>query len=79
MGASRNSRREYQNRYVLEESEELIWLWSAPDCRHPLCCPLAFHLTTASHSEQGELRAMLDEVSEQTPGLAGRCADFSAD
>jgi hypothetical protein len=41
--------------------------------------PVAFHLTPASHSEQVELRAMLDELFEQTPELAERCADFSAD
>jgi hypothetical protein len=41
--------------------------------------PVAFHLTPASHSEQVELRTMLDELFEQTPGLAGRCKDFSAD
>jgi len=41
--------------------------------------PVAFHLTAASHSEQVELRTMLDELFEQTPELADRCADFSAD
>jgi len=40
---------------------------------------VAFQLTPASHSEQVELRAMLDELFEQTPELAERCADFSAD
>jgi len=41
--------------------------------------PVAFHLTPASHSEQVELRAMIDELFEQTPELAGPCKDFSAD
>jgi hypothetical protein len=41
--------------------------------------PVAFHLTSASHSEQAELRAMLDELFDQTPELAERCVDFSAD
>ena len=41
--------------------------------------PLAFHLTPASHSEQGELRKMLVEVFDETPELANRCEDFSAD
>jgi len=68
-----------KNRHSLEESEELVWLWSTPDSRHPLRNSVAFHLTPASHSEQVELRAMLDELFEQTPELAERCADFSAD
>jgi hypothetical protein len=37
------------------------------------------HLPTASYSEQVELRAMLDELFDQTPELARHCADFSAD
>jgi hypothetical protein len=41
--------------------------------------PVAFHLTPASHSEQVELRTMLDKLFDQTPELAERCADFSAD
>lgn len=41
--------------------------------------PVAFHLTPASHSEQVELRALIDETFEQTPALAERCQDFSAD
>jgi hypothetical protein len=41
--------------------------------------PVSFHLTPASHSEQVELRAMLDELFDQTPKLAEQCEDFSAD
>jgi hypothetical protein len=41
--------------------------------------PVAFHLTPASHSEQVELRAMIAEVFQETPELADRCEDFSAD
>jgi len=41
--------------------------------------PVAFHLTPASHSEQVELRAMIAEVFEESPELARRCEDFSAD
>ena len=41
--------------------------------------PVAFHLTPASHSEQVELRALIEETFEQTPELAARCQDFSAD
>ena len=41
--------------------------------------PVAFHLTPASHSEAVELDGMLDELFEQTPVLAERCDDFSAD
>jgi len=41
--------------------------------------PVAFHLTPASHSEQVELRAMIAEVFQETPQLAQRCEDFSAD
>jgi hypothetical protein len=41
--------------------------------------PVAFHLTPASYSEQVELRAMLDELFDQTPELAERGAYFSAD
>jgi len=36
--------------------------------------PVAFHLTPASHSEQVELRAMLDELFEQTPNLRSAAA-----
>jgi len=32
--------------------------------------PTAFHLAPASHSEQVELRAMFDELFDQTPELA---------
>ena len=41
--------------------------------------PVAFHLTPASHSEQVELRALIEQTFEQTPELAERCQDFSAD
>src|SRR5450759_4893853 len=41
--------------------------------------PVSFHLTPASHSEQVKLRTMIDELFEQTPELAERCEDFSAD
>ena len=41
--------------------------------------PVALHLTPASHSEQVELRVMLKETFAETPELAARCRDFSAD
>jgi len=41
--------------------------------------PVAFHLTPAAHSEQLELRAMIGELMDETPALAERCQDFSAD
>ncbi len=41
--------------------------------------PVAFHLTPASHAEVIELDHMLDELFEETPTLAVRCMDFSAD
>ncbi|MCP3877982.1 MAG: transposase, partial [Sulfitobacter sp.] len=41
--------------------------------------PVAVHLTPASHSEQVELRAMIHELMEESPQLAERCRDFSAD
>ena len=41
--------------------------------------PVAFHLTPASHAEQGECRALIEETFAQTPELAERCQDFSAD
>lgn len=41
--------------------------------------PVAVHVTSASASEQVELRAMIREIFEQTPALADRCQDFSAD
>lgn len=41
--------------------------------------PVAFHLTPASRSESLELDHMLDALFEQTPSLAKRCQDFSAD
>jgi hypothetical protein len=41
--------------------------------------PVAFHVTPASHSEQVELRALIEETFKQTPELAERCEDFSAD
>lgn len=41
--------------------------------------PVAVHLTPASHSEQVELRAMIHELMQESPQLAERCRDFSAD
>ncbi len=41
--------------------------------------PVAMRLTPASHSEQIELRGMLAETFAETPELAERCRDFSAD
>jgi hypothetical protein len=41
--------------------------------------PVAFHLTPASHSEAVQLRAMIHELMDETPELAERCRDFSAD
>ena len=41
--------------------------------------PVAMHLTPASHSEQIELRSMIRELCAQSPQLARRCDDFSAD
>lgn len=41
--------------------------------------PVAFHLTPASHSEQVALRSLIEESFAQTPALAERCQDFSAD
>ncbi len=41
--------------------------------------PVAVHLTPASHSEQVELRMMIRELMGETPELAERCRDFSAD
>lgn len=41
--------------------------------------PVAVEITPASHSEVVELDGMLDELFEQTPALAERCKDFSAD
>jgi hypothetical protein len=41
--------------------------------------PVAMRLTPASHSEQIELRGMLEETFAETPKLAERCRDFSAD
>lgn len=41
--------------------------------------PVAFHVTPASHSESVELTGMIDELFEQSPALAERCKDFSAD
>ncbi len=41
--------------------------------------PVAMHLTPASHSEHTELRAMIRERFTQSPELATRCDDFSAD
>ena len=41
--------------------------------------PVAVHVTPASASEQVELRAMIRETFVQSPALAARCQDFSAD
>lgn len=41
--------------------------------------PVAFHITPASHSEVIELDSLLNELFEETPALAERCRDFSAD
>lgn len=41
--------------------------------------PVGVHVTPASHSEHTELRTMIHEVFEETPQLADRCKDFSAD
>jgi hypothetical protein len=41
--------------------------------------PVAMHVTPASHAEQVELRVMLKEIFTETPALAERCRDFSAD
>jgi hypothetical protein len=37
------------------------------------------HVTPASHAEQVERRVMLKEIFTETPALAERCRDFSAD
>ena len=47
------------------------------DTHHEI--PVAVHVTPASHSEHTELRTMIHEVFEETPQLAERCEDFSAD
>jgi hypothetical protein len=41
--------------------------------------PVAVHVTPASASEQIELRTMIRETFAQSPALAARCQDFSAD
>ena len=41
--------------------------------------PVAMQLTPASHSESIELQRMLAALFEETPSLAQRCQDFSAD
>ena len=41
--------------------------------------PVAVHVTPASASEQVELRALIRETFAQSPTLAARCQDFSAD
>jgi hypothetical protein len=41
--------------------------------------PVAVHVTPASGSEQKELRSMIKETFEETPKLAERCDDFTAD
>jgi hypothetical protein len=41
--------------------------------------PIAVHVTPASASEQIELRTMIREIFAQSPALAARCQDFSAD
>lgn len=40
---------------------------------------MAFRLKPASHPESIELQGMLTGLFEETPGLAHRCQDFSAD
>lgn len=47
------------------------------DTHHEI--PVAMHVTPASASEQPELRSMIHETFEQTPELAERCNDFTAD
>lgn len=41
--------------------------------------PVAFELTPASHGETPELKGMLNGLFDETPELADRCQDFSAD
>ena len=41
--------------------------------------PVDFSVTQASRAETKELDAMVDRLFEETPELAGRCKDFSAD
>ena len=41
--------------------------------------PVAFEVTRASASEPGALSGMVDQLFAKAPGLADRCADFSAD
>jgi len=41
--------------------------------------PAAIHVTPASEPEQTELRSMIKETFEETPQLAERCDDFTAD
>ena len=41
--------------------------------------PVAFAVTRASRAETGVLAGMVDELFVGMPGLADRCADFSAD
>jgi hypothetical protein len=41
--------------------------------------PVAMHLTPASRAERIERRVMLEETLVETPELAERCRDFSAD
>ena len=41
--------------------------------------PVAFEVTRASTAEPGVLPGMLEELFSKMPGMAGRCADFSAD
>lgn len=41
--------------------------------------PLSVEVTPASHSEQTTLRIMLKKLYKESPGLASRCSEFSAD
>jgi len=41
--------------------------------------PVAFGLTAASASEPVELGSLIQQTFEQTPGIAERCEDFTAD
>jgi len=47
------------------------------DTKHEI--PVAVNVTPASASEHTELRSMIKETFEETPGLGERCDDFAAD
>ena len=65
----------------MEEGQKLVWLEGGlhliADTRYEI--PVAMQLTPASHSESIELQRMLAALFEETPDLAQRCQDFSAD